>query len=127
MTTLTLEEIKKQYESHERESVYLWYIPKASRFWQWPRWVDVTDALTSLSDDQLVQKVQETNNLFFASQVPLNDRSFDRFLKREVRKRMARKKWLAFYRPSRRMGPGPLFDATVFGLVIVLGTVNLFM
>jgi len=127
MANLTLEEIKKQYEGPARERVYLWYIPKATRFWEWPRWVDVTNALTSLTDEQLDQKVQETNNLFYASMVPLDDRSFDRFLKRKVRKRNARKRLLSIYRPSRHMGPSPLFDATVFGLVVVLGTVNLFM
>ncbi len=127
METLTLEEIKKQYEGPERESVYLWHIPKATRFWEWPRWVDVTDALTALRDEQLDLKVQETPNLFYASMVPLEDRSFDRFLKREVRKRKARKKLMAIYRPDRRIGPSPLFDATVFGLVIVLGAANLFV
>ncbi|MCG8448302.1 MAG: hypothetical protein MI725_01825 [Pirellulales bacterium] len=127
MATLTLEEIKKQYEGPARERVYLWFIPKASRFWERPRWVDVTDALAPLTDEQLAQKVEETNNLYFASMVPLTDRSFDRFLRREVRKRKARKRLMAVYRPDRHIGPSPLFDATVFGLVMVLGAANMFV
>ena len=126
MANTTLKEITKERRDFpHREGVYHWFIPRARRFWQWPRWVDVSDQLKHLSDEQLDRFVEETPNVYYARQVPLEDMGFDRFLKRTIRKRQSRSRLLALYGNNSPGIPGKWYDATVVTLVMVLGTAHL--
>ena len=111
--------------SHRRHlGLYYWYVPINRKPWDQPRWVDVTTELRHLSDAKIDQLVATTANLFFAEQVSLNDNSFDRFLKQSLRRARRRERALAVYGRKRRIGPGPVFDAALLSMLMVLGTLH---
>ncbi len=124
MSNLTLEKIKKQYEGISRGGVYYWFVPNTSFFWEKPRWVDVTKDLARYSDEQVRKLVQETPSLHFGDDIPLDDLSFDRYLKKEIRKSKTRDKLRAIYGKKRNAGPSLWFDASLATLVLVFGSLH---
>ncbi len=124
MSNITLEEIKKQNVVESRGGVYFWFVPNTSFFWERPRWVDVTKDLAGHSDGHVRKLVHETPGLYFADEIPLDDPSFDRFLKKEIHKSKLRNKLRAVYGKKRNAGPSLWFDASLVSMVLVLGTLH---
>lgn len=122
---LTLEQIQQQYRDDDelarpRREVYLKVNPPRYRFWAKPTYENVTWFYRELDDAQLRNLVWKNPHLYFPEDIVIERLT-------SPRKRMGRvqQAFNALYSRKYRAGPGPLYDASVFGLVLVLGSAYL--
>ena len=121
---LALDELQQLLAEDEavrpRREVYLKVNPARWKIWAQPKFENVTWFYRELDDARLANLVWKNPHLYFSEDIVI-----ERLTNPRGRTSRLQQAFAALYGRKYRAGPGPLFDAAVFGLVMVLGAAHL--